>query len=517
MEVGSWLENPIGSWELIDWELGVRRPYNDLVPSGAVFSFGPFQLDSRARRLLRGREPVAVSDRHLEILIAFASNPGKVLSKDALISAAWSDVAVGDNSLEQAISSLRRALGQHADGKPYIETLARRGYRFAVPVTRSVAREDDASIDALLAPHRAFIQGRADLETLGSESVAHARAVFENIVQQSADHAPAHVGLANAIALGIEATRADRAPDQGSLHLALHHAREACRLDPASAEAWATLGLVLSQAAQPTDAIAAAQRAVRLDPDNWRHHLRLAYVGWGEERLRAAHRTLMLLPGHGLAHWLAATVHVARQAFDAAERELASGTAAQDAQGTGHSRFGAVGLFWLEGLVLLARGDEGAALQAFERELAFETSGHLYARESCANTWYAIGAVRLRHGDIGGAHGAFDEALGRVPGQLFATAARTALAGGSGASPPVDEAVNAARSRGATVDAAVACAIDATLHGDHHRAAQMTADALAAAPRGSAGWILPVEPLLDVGSRRDVWAPILALLRNRAA
>jgi DNA-binding winged helix-turn-helix (wHTH) protein len=482
-----------------------------------VFSFGPFHLDSRARRLLRDGEPVAISDRHLDILIAFASHPGTVVSKDALIAAAWRDVAVGDNSLEQAISSLRRALGAKADGTPYIETLARRGYRFTASVTKSAAREDDASLDSLLAPHRAFLQGRADLESLGYHAVVHAREVFEQVILQAADYAPAHVGLANAIALGFEATRADRPPDPGALKQALHHAREACRLDPSSAEAWATLGLVLLQAGESTDAIAAARRAVSLDADNWRHHLRHAYVSWGEERLLAAHRTLALMPGHGLAHWLAATVHVARQAFDAAERELASGTATQGAQVGGDTRFGAVGLFWLQGLVLLARDDEAAALLALERELAFESSGHLYARESCANAWYAMGAVRLRNGDVQGAHEAFEQTLSRVPGHLFATAARTTLAGGSGASPPMDEAMTAARGRGASVDAAIARAIDAALHGDHHRAAEITSEALAAASPGSSGWIVPVEPLLHVGARPDVWAPTLARLRNRAA
>jgi predicted Zn-dependent protease len=183
----------------------------------------------------------------------------------------------------------------------------------------------------------------------------------------------------------------------------------------------------------------------------------------------------------------------------------------------GQGRFGAVGLHWLTGLLRLARGDEAAARQAFERELSFETSGHLYARESCASTWYAIAAVRLRHKDVAGAHAALDEALRRVPGQLFATAARTALAGGSGASPPVDEAVTAARSRGATVDAAFAHAIDATLHGDHQRAALIAADALAAAPAGPAGWLLPLEPVLSVAARPDAWAPALAQLRSRSA
>ena len=74
---------------------------------------------------------------------------------------------------------------------------------------------------------------------------------------------------------------------------------------PQSAEAWATLGFVLDRTGDHVDAVAASRRAVTLEPDNWRHHFRLAFVTWGEERLRAARRTLALFPGFPLAHWLA--------------------------------------------------------------------------------------------------------------------------------------------------------------------------------------------------------------------
>ena len=45
----------------------------------------------------------------------------------------------------------------------------------------------------------------------------------------------------------FEMTRADPAPDAAALAMAVHHAREACRLDPQSGEAWATLGFVLDR------------------------------------------------------------------------------------------------------------------------------------------------------------------------------------------------------------------------------------------------------------------------------
>ena len=57
----------------------------------------------------------------------------------------------------------------------------------------------------------------------------------------------------------FEMTRADPAPDTAALALAARHAREACRLDPQSGEAWATLGFVLDRTGDRLDARAAAR------------------------------------------------------------------------------------------------------------------------------------------------------------------------------------------------------------------------------------------------------------------
>jgi hypothetical protein len=102
---------------------------------------------------------------------------------------------VTDNSLEQAISSLRRLLGQ-PDGAAYIETQARRGYRFAAKVRRAERREPLEALDALLAPHRPWIEGCASFETLDRSQIVHARQLFERVVQQVPDQASAHIGLA---------------------------------------------------------------------------------------------------------------------------------------------------------------------------------------------------------------------------------------------------------------------------------------------------------------------------------
>jgi DNA-binding winged helix-turn-helix (wHTH) protein len=356
-------------------------------PGPDIYRFGPFELEFPRRRLNRDGEQVLVSDRHLEILLLLVGRAGQIISKDELIDAAWKGVAVADNSIEQVISSLRKTLGQQQDGAQYIETLARRGYRFGAAVARGKPRQSDASLEALLAPHRAFVEGRVALETLGRDAVVRARDAFAQALRAEPDYPAAHVGMANACILAFESTRVDAVPDAEALQQAAHHAREGCRLDAVSGEAWSTLAFVLHRTGAVPEAMAAARKAVMLDPDNWHHHLRLAFVSWGEERLRASHRVLALCPGLALAYWFAATVFVARQAFDAAIGELRAGCASQDSQRRDTSRFKAVGLHLLHGLVLAAQAEDDRALDELARELEFEDDGQLYARESCANSW----------------------------------------------------------------------------------------------------------------------------------
>ena len=491
------------------------------VSSGTVYSFGPFQLDTRSKRLTRDGERVGISDRHVSVLQHLLADAGLVVSKDALIAAAWEDVAVTDNSLEQVISALRRPIGDVPDGRSRLETVPRRGYRFTGEVSRMVRRESDEALEALLAPHRAWIEGRAALETLERGQIIHVRQAFEIVLRSAPDQASAHVGLANACVMQFEMTRADESPDVASLGKAAHHAREACRLDAAYAEAWATLGFVLAQSGNGADALAAARRAVTLEPDNWRHHFRLAFVGWGEERLREARRTLALLPGFPLAHWLAATVHVARQALGEAERELAAGIAGQEGQGAGPSRFSGVALHWLLGLIRLNTGDDDRALEEFERELSSEGSGHLYARECCANTWYAIGSLRLRQGRLPEARDAFGRALERVQVHAMARAGLSA-ASSAGAGPIAMVTVDGLKgsvndSVNDSMTAATLGAVRLVLAGAHDDAVRLLDGALAAAPPGNAGWTIPIEPLLNVGRTAAAWTPVLARLRTRAS
>ena len=475
----------------------------------SAYAFDNFVVDATARRVTRGGELVPIPDRHIGVLLYLVAHAGTVVSKDQLIATAWDGLAVTDNSLEQAISGLRRVLGDSPAGSPYIQTVPRQGYRFSATVTRTVARASDDSLEALLAPHRAWIEGRAALETFEAEQIRRARGVFEGVLRSAPDQASAHVGLANACIMQFEMTRADESRDTAALALAAQHAREACRLGQDYGEAWATLGFVLDRTGHHTDALAASRRAVTLEPDNWRHHLRLAYVSWGEERLRESRRTLALLPGFPLAHWLSATVHVARHALDEAERELDAGLASQASQ-ENPSRFSSVALHWLRGLLYLARGDARRALASLEKELSFESSGHLYARECCANTWYAIGALHARQQRRTDAVAAFQQALTRIPQHPLATLGLGILKGGPPSAPPMSVSAP-------SFEAAIGQAAILAVAGDVQEAMSLVDDALAAAPPGNAGWLLPVEPLLNVAAAPETWTPVLTRLRTRAA
>jgi len=485
---------------------------------GTVYAFGPFELDATAKRLAQGGTTVPISARHLDVLVALVARAGTVLSKDALVEAGWREVAVTDNSLEQAISALRRVLGSTGSGEPYIQTVPRQGYRFVGAVERRAARVEDHVLDELVAPHRAWVEGRAALETLSADRIARARGAFERLVESTPDDPLAHIGLANACAMRYESTRADETPDRAALAHAASHAREACRLSPQSGEACATHGFVLDRMGRSEEARAALVRATTLEADNWRHHFRLALVSWGEERLREARRTLALLPGLPLAHFLAATVLVARQTLSEAERELLAGL---ESMPVSPEKFPGVGLEWLLGLVQLTRGAEAEALDRFHRELAREDRHLLYTRECCAHAWYAIGAVHLRRQRYADAAGAFEQALTRLP--LHAARAVLAslphhAAGTVTHRRMVAQAPRRDFERGApSIDAALAQAAALVAAGEPTTAAAVVGQAFSLAPPGSQGWWLPVEPILRVSTTPELWASALAQLRSRAA
>ncbi|MDB4273605.1 winged helix-turn-helix domain-containing protein [bacterium] len=96
---------------------------------GSRFAFGPFVLE--AGRLSRNGEPVAVGQRGLAVLGVLLEAGGAAVSKSELLERAWPDVIVEEGNLAVQVAALRKLLGPAPDGGPWIETVARGGYRIA--------------------------------------------------------------------------------------------------------------------------------------------------------------------------------------------------------------------------------------------------------------------------------------------------------------------------------------------------------------------------------------------------
>jgi DNA-binding winged helix-turn-helix (wHTH) protein/tetratricopeptide (TPR) repeat protein len=104
----------------------------------ASYRFGPFTVDAGSYRLLRGSEVVPLSPKIIDLLLYLVARQSALVPKDELFAALWPDVAVTDNALTQAVSELRQALGDDPSKPTYIQTVARRGYRFVAAVEVAV-------------------------------------------------------------------------------------------------------------------------------------------------------------------------------------------------------------------------------------------------------------------------------------------------------------------------------------------------------------------------------------------
>ena len=102
-----------------------------------VYLFGQFRLDLEDRVLRKGGEAVPLTPKALDTLVVLLEHRGRVLEKNDLMRRVWPDTFVEEANLAVNISVLRKALGPSPSGGQYIETVPRRGYRFAADVTES--------------------------------------------------------------------------------------------------------------------------------------------------------------------------------------------------------------------------------------------------------------------------------------------------------------------------------------------------------------------------------------------
>jgi TolB-like protein/Tfp pilus assembly protein PilF len=113
----------------------LKEAHNTIMGTAkSVYEFGPFRLDATERVLLRDGETVALTQKVFDVLVVLVQNCGHVVTRDKLLNEVWGDSFVEEANLTQNIFVLRKVLGETPDGRPYIETIPRRGYRFVASV-----------------------------------------------------------------------------------------------------------------------------------------------------------------------------------------------------------------------------------------------------------------------------------------------------------------------------------------------------------------------------------------------
>lgn len=101
-----------------------------------VFECGDVTVDLRRMLVMRGGQPVSLEPKTFDVLRYLIEHRDRLVTKEELLDAAWKDTFVTPNVLTRAVAQLRKALGDDAFEARYIETVAKRGYRFIAPVTQ---------------------------------------------------------------------------------------------------------------------------------------------------------------------------------------------------------------------------------------------------------------------------------------------------------------------------------------------------------------------------------------------
>ncbi len=153
-------------------------PAND---AAKIVRFGVFEVDLTAGELRKSGSKVRLQEQPFQLLAYLLTRSGEVVTRDELREKLWpADTFVDfDHSLNTAVNKVREALGDSASSPRFVETLARRGYRFLGPVDQvgavrstapaetahrdaaSYARLDSSAIDPELeipVPHRGVIR-----------------------------------------------------------------------------------------------------------------------------------------------------------------------------------------------------------------------------------------------------------------------------------------------------------------------------------------------------------------------
>lgn len=121
------------------------------------YRFGVFEADASTGELRRQGIRVKLNAQPFQVLCLLLDRAGELLSREEISRELWPDGTFVDydHGVNSAVNRIREALGDTANSPRFIETLARRGYRFVAPVERISAREEAPALPVALVPAEA--------------------------------------------------------------------------------------------------------------------------------------------------------------------------------------------------------------------------------------------------------------------------------------------------------------------------------------------------------------------------
>lgn len=320
-----------------------------------VFAFAGFTLEVAERRLSKDGGPVALAPKAFDLLVALVRRAGRLATKQELLEAVWPGSFVEEGILAVHVSALRKALGDSARPARVIETVARSGYRFVAPITRTVGTSaataapggsENGSLDTLFprAEQRSLPEvyelcgrGRSSLHAASIPEVAKAVEAFRAAADRDPSYAPALAGLALAhcaraamhLALPADAYRDARASALRALAMdeasadalvalgtvlffsewdwrgAERSLLRALQVDPTHVQAWLTYGRLLDSLGRHREALGAKVKALEYDPDSPLVLLQIALSYWNQRKfddaIAWAEKALAIDPRHLMA------------------------------------------------------------------------------------------------------------------------------------------------------------------------------------------------------------------------
>src|SRR4249920_2540964 len=129
------------------------RQAND---SSGRLRFGVFEVDLRACELTKRGLRVRLQEQPFQVLAMLLERPGELVTREELQKNLWGQTVVDfDHGLNKAVNKIREALGDSAESPRFVETVARRGYRFladVTPIDTAADRRPDPESEARVLP-----------------------------------------------------------------------------------------------------------------------------------------------------------------------------------------------------------------------------------------------------------------------------------------------------------------------------------------------------------------------------